>query len=89
MGITGVRLSIYRCTWKEAILAPFSIVWRPQALLILVYEAAIFGFTLGVHQTLVILLKQPKPVGYGLSQIAAAGVYGTPLVQPPSFLCGH
>jgi len=79
VGVTGVQMSKYRTSWREAILLPFNILWRPQGLLILIYEAVAFGFSVGMHVTNVVFLESPKPVGYGLSQFAVAGIYGTPL----------
>jgi len=80
VGITGVKMSKYRCSWREAIFLPFNILWRPQGLTILFYEAVIFGFSVGMHVTNVVFLGEPKPFGYGLGQFAIAGVYGTPIV---------
>jgi hypothetical protein len=81
VGITGVQMSKYRCSWREAIFLPFNILWRPQGLTILFYEAVLFGFSVGMHVTNVVFLGEPKPFGYGLGQFAIAGVYGTPIVS--------
>jgi hypothetical protein len=77
-----MRNSQNRCSWREAIITPFDICWRPHALSILFYEAIIFGFSVGMHVTNVVFLGEPKPFGYGLGEIAIAGLYGTPLVRP-------
>lgn len=81
VGITGMRNSRNRCTWRETIITPLKICCSPHALSILIYEAMVFGFSVGIHVTNVVFFGEPKPLGYGLSQIAIAGLYGTPLVR--------
>lgn len=41
IGITGVRMAHYRSPWKEGILAPFNVVWRPHLLAILLFEVTL------------------------------------------------
>lgn len=41
VGITGMRMAKYRATWREAVFAPFKLVWRPHLLSILVFEVII------------------------------------------------
>ncbi|KAF8500306.1 MFS general substrate transporter [Russula emetica] len=51
VGITGAKMAKYRVTWYEAVSAPFKLVWRPHLLSILVFEAVMFGFDIGVNVT--------------------------------------
>ncbi|CAK5272838.1 unnamed protein product [Mycena citricolor] len=92
-GITGLKMQKHRVSWKEAILSPFAVVWRPHILGLLVFEALLFGFGIGInpgaYSTLVltkqvtnaVFLGSPPPVGFGWSQYAIAGGYGTPIVS--------
>ncbi|KAF8260910.1 major facilitator superfamily domain-containing protein [Lactarius quietus] len=80
VGITGIKMAKYRATWREAILAPFKLCWRPHLLGILVFEALLFGFGIGINVTNAVFLGSPPPLGYGFSPYAIAGAYGTPMV---------
>ncbi|KAI0284707.1 MFS general substrate transporter [Russula aff. rugulosa BPL654] len=80
IGITGVKMAKYRATWYEAVSAPFRLFWRPHLLGILVFEALLFGFGIGINVTNVVFLGSPSPVGFGFSQYAIAGAYATPMV---------
>jgi hypothetical protein len=40
VGITSVKMMKYRISWKEAIISPFDVVWRPQIFGILVFEVS-------------------------------------------------
>ncbi|KAI0937647.1 hypothetical protein AcW1_001527 [Taiwanofungus camphoratus] len=80
IGITGLRMARYRASWRETILACVNIVWRPQLLGILLFEAMVFGFSIGINTTNAVFLGLPPPVGYGMSEYAIAGMYGTPIV---------
>ncbi|TFY63206.1 hypothetical protein EVG20_g6410 [Dentipellis fragilis] len=42
--------------------------------------AMLFGFSIGINVTNAVFLGEPAPVGYGFSQFAIAGAYGTPIV---------
>ncbi|KAG6877150.1 hypothetical protein C0992_010680 [Termitomyces sp. T32_za158] len=42
IGITGVKMAKYRTSWKESILSPLNVVWRPHLLMILWFEVDIF-----------------------------------------------
>ncbi|KAF8880031.1 major facilitator superfamily domain-containing protein [Infundibulicybe gibba] len=81
IGITGVKMAKYRTPWAEAILSPINVVWRPHLLMILIFEAMVFGFSIGINVTNAVFLGTPPPVGYGFSQFAIAGSYGTPIVS--------
>ncbi|KAL0564744.1 hypothetical protein V5O48_017296 [Marasmius crinis-equi] len=80
VGITGWKMAKYRTPWKEAIWSPFSIVWRPHLLAILVFEAMVFGFSIGINVTNAVFLGEPKPLGFQWSQLSIAGGYATPIV---------
>ena len=38
IGITGLRNAQYSPSWKEIIISPFNVLWRPHLLLVLVFE---------------------------------------------------
>ncbi|CAK5272184.1 unnamed protein product [Mycena citricolor] len=81
LGITGLKMQKHRVSWKETILSPFAVVWRPHILGLLVFEALLFGFGIGINDTNAVFLGSPPPVGFGWSQYAIAGGYGTPIVS--------
>jgi len=80
VGITGLRMAKYRTSWSDSIFSPLRIVWRPHLLAVLLFEAMVFGFSIGINVTNAVFLGTPPPVGYGFSQFGIAGVYGTPIV---------
>ncbi|KAG7092077.1 hypothetical protein E1B28_008456 [Marasmius oreades] len=80
VGITGFKMAKYRTSWKEAIFSPFNIVWRPHLLGILLFEAMVFGFSIGINVTQAVFLGEPKPLGFQWSQLSIAGGYATPIV---------
>ncbi|KAF8918897.1 MFS general substrate transporter [Mucidula mucida] len=80
IGITGVKMAKYRISWTESILSPLNVVWRPHLLGILIFEGVLFGFGIGINVTNVVFLGEPAPAGFGWTQFAIAGVYGTPIV---------
>ncbi|KLO09107.1 MFS general substrate transporter [Schizopora paradoxa] len=80
LGKTGLAMAKFRESWFTAISAPVWIVWRPHLLAVLVFEAMVFGFSIGINVTNAVFLGTPPPVGFGLSQFAVAGAYGTPIV---------
>ncbi|KAI0305254.1 major facilitator superfamily domain-containing protein [Multifurca ochricompacta] len=80
VGVTGIKMAKYRASWREAISAPFRLFWRPHLLGIMVFEALLFGFGIGINVTNAVFLGTPPPVGYGFSPFAIAGAYGTPIV---------
>ncbi|KAF8804778.1 MFS general substrate transporter [Phlegmacium glaucopus] len=81
IGITGSKMQKYRVSWTESILSPLRIVWRPHLLMLLIFEAMLFGFGIGINVTNAVFLGTPPPLGYGFSQFAIAGAYGTPIVS--------
>jgi len=82
LGITGWKMSKYRISWTKSILSPFNVVWRPHLLMILIFEGMLFGFGIGINVTNAVFLGTPVAEGgYGFSQFAIAGGYGTPIVS--------
>ncbi|KIJ24686.1 hypothetical protein M422DRAFT_274492 [Sphaerobolus stellatus SS14] len=86
LGMSGWNLSSYRTTWKEVILLPIKLVWRPHLLSVMIFEGILFGFAIGLNVTTSVLLGEKKPLGYGYTQYAIAGIYATPII---SSLIGH
>ncbi|KAH9831123.1 MFS general substrate transporter [Rhodofomes roseus] len=80
VGITGWRMAKYRARWRTVVWACVDLVWRPHIFSILVFEALIFGFTTGINTTNAVILAEAPPKGYGFSEYAIAGAYGTPIV---------
>ncbi|KAL5513332.1 hypothetical protein ACEPAH_3731 [Sanghuangporus vaninii] len=80
IGITGARMAKYRQSWSSSILAPLQIIWHPHLFLILLFEAMVFGFSIGINVTNAVFLGTPAPAGYGFSEDAISGSYGTPIV---------
>ncbi|CAA7268523.1 unnamed protein product [Cyclocybe aegerita] len=82
VGITGWRMQKYRISWKESVLSPFKLIWRPHLLMLLIYEAALFGFGIGINVTNAVFLGLPVEMGgYAFSQYAIAASYATPIVS--------
>ncbi|KAG5351635.1 hypothetical protein C0989_005479 [Termitomyces sp. Mn162] len=89
IGITGVKMAKYRPSWKESILSPLNVVWRPHLMMILWFEAMLFGFSIGINGTNPVFLGSPRPVGYGFGPFAIAGGYGTPIASVPSVFIAY
>jgi len=47
---------------------------------VIVFEAAVFGFSVGLNVTNVVFLGTPAPVGFGYNEYIVAGAYATPMV---------
>ncbi|GAA5936907.1 hypothetical protein JCM3775_002741 [Rhodotorula graminis] len=80
IGITGVKMAKYRCSWWESLTSIFDLIWRPHMLLMLLYVGVTFGFGIGINVTQAVFLGSPKPVGYGFSPYVTASMYATPIV---------
>ncbi|KAF7761482.1 hypothetical protein Agabi119p4_9474 [Agaricus bisporus var. burnettii] len=81
IGITGWKMAKYRTSWKESIMSPLDVVWRPHLMMILWFEAMLFGFGIGINVTNAVFLGEPiSEGGYGFSQFGIAGSYATPIV---------
>ncbi|KAJ7885113.1 MFS general substrate transporter [Mycena olivaceomarginata] len=84
VGLTGLKMQKYRISWTEAIISPLNVVWRPHILSILVFEAMLFGFSIGINVTNAVFLGSPPSsrVRFLPSfEFAIAGAYGTPIVS--------
>ncbi|KIP03999.1 hypothetical protein PHLGIDRAFT_129814 [Phlebiopsis gigantea 11061_1 CR5-6] len=80
IGIAGAKMARFRASWRELVLVWVNLAWRPHVFGILLFEALLFGFGIGINGTNNIFLSQPSPVGYGFDQIKIAGCYATPVV---------
>jgi MFS family permease len=80
IGVTGYKLAKYRASWLEVTMACLNVVWRPHFILVVVFEAAVFGFNIGMNVTNVVFLGTPAPVGFGYNEYIVAGAYATPMV---------
>ncbi|KAF9072425.1 MFS general substrate transporter [Rhodocollybia butyracea] len=80
VGITGWRTASQGPEWKELIMQPLRLIWRPHFIGMYLFEAMTFGFPIGVNITNTIFLQSPPPLGFGLDQITVAGIYATPIV---------
>ncbi|KAF8639280.1 hypothetical protein AX16_010352 [Volvariella volvacea WC 439] len=78
LGLTGVKMAKYRARWTDIALEPLRVVWRPHLLSILIFEALLFGFGIGINVTNVVFLESDP---FHLSHIAIAGVYATPVIS--------
>ncbi|THG96852.1 hypothetical protein EW026_g5053 [Hermanssonia centrifuga] len=76
----GARMAKYRSGWKEVNSIWFKLIWRPHLFGILLFEAMLFGFSVGLNGTNIVFLEEQPPNGYGFTQFAIAGCYGTPVV---------
>ncbi|KAI5474863.1 Mfs transporter [Pseudohyphozyma bogoriensis] len=80
LGITGLKMAKYRCSWIESVTTMFDLVWRPHCLLILIYVGVTFGFGIGINVTNAVFTGTPPPVGYGFSSYGTSASYATPIV---------
>ncbi|KAH9950836.1 MFS general substrate transporter [Amylocystis lapponica] len=80
VGVTGARMARFRTPWRAIVLSPLQIIWRPQLASVMLFEAAVFGFGIGINVTNAVFLARPPPNGYGFGQYAIAGAYATPIV---------
>ncbi|ORY88677.1 major facilitator superfamily domain-containing protein [Leucosporidium creatinivorum] len=80
LGVTGVKMAKYRCSWAESVSSVFDLVWRPHMLLMLIYVGVTFGFGIGINVTTAVFTGSPPPVGYGFSAYGTAACYGIPIV---------
>lgn len=86
IGVTGYKMAKFRPRWPEVLLASLDVAWRPQFFFVVLFEAFVFGFSIGVNTTNVVFMGSSPPVGFGFSQYAVAGAYATPIV---AVLCGE
>ncbi|KAJ7641824.1 MFS general substrate transporter [Roridomyces roridus] len=79
-GLTGFKMARYRPSWYECALSPLRVVWRPHALLIMIFGGIEFGLSIGITITNAIFLGTPPPAGFGFNQTQIAAMYATPIV---------
>ncbi|KAG2339660.1 MFS general substrate transporter [Suillus weaverae] len=49
IGVTGYKMAKYRPRWPEVLLASLDVAWRPQFFFVVLFEAFVFGFSIGVN----------------------------------------
>lgn len=49
LGVTGWRMAQFRPSWTEVTSIWFRLIWRPHLLGILIFEAMLFGFGIGIN----------------------------------------
>ncbi|KAK7451041.1 hypothetical protein VKT23_012716 [Stygiomarasmius scandens] len=79
-GVTGWQLASSGPSWKEVILAPINLLWRPHLVGIYTLLAMEFGFGVGINITNTIFLQSEPPLGFGFDPITVSGIYATPVV---------
>ncbi|OAX36578.1 hypothetical protein K503DRAFT_289017 [Rhizopogon vinicolor AM-OR11-026] len=80
IGITGYKMAKYRARWSEVLWASLDVAWRPQFFFVVLFEAFVFGFSIGINTTNVVFMGTPPPVGFGWSPYAVAAAYATPII---------
>ncbi|TFK47549.1 MFS general substrate transporter [Heliocybe sulcata] len=80
LGLTGLKMARYRPSVVSGLVSHMNVLWRPQLLGVLLFEALLFGFSIGINVTMAVFLGTPPPVGFGWSQYAVAAGYATPIV---------
>ncbi|KAM0746165.1 MFS general substrate transporter [Meredithblackwellia eburnea MCA 4105] len=80
VGITGLKMSKYRCSWSEAVFSMFDVLWRPQVLLMLIFYTSLSSFSVGINVTNAVFTGSPRPFGYGFSEYGTSAGYATPIV---------
>ncbi|GAA5924151.1 uncharacterized protein JCM15063_005558 [Sporobolomyces koalae] len=80
LGITGWKMSKYRCSWGECLTSWLDVVWRPHVVLMLIYVGVIFGFGIGINVTNAVFTGSPPPLGYGFNAYVTSSLYAIPIV---------
>ncbi|KAJ7127881.1 MFS general substrate transporter [Mycena epipterygia] len=80
LGATGFKMTPYRPSWYECTISPLRVLWRPHALLIMIFGGVEFGLSIGITITNAIFLGTAPPIGFGFNQTTIAGTYATPIV---------
>ncbi|KAJ7800511.1 major facilitator superfamily domain-containing protein [Mycena olivaceomarginata] len=80
LGATGWKMTMFRPNWYECVVSPLRVVWRPHALLIMIFGGVEFGLSIGITVTNAIFLGTAPPTGFGFSQTQIAAMYATPIV---------
>uniref|UniRef100_A0A0W0G3C6 Putative MFS general substrate transporter n=1 Tax=Moniliophthora roreri TaxID=221103 RepID=A0A0W0G3C6_MONRR len=81
-GVTGYKMAKtgQSATWKEVMLAPLRIAWRPHFVGVYVLLAMFFGFAIGINITNTIFFQSEPPFGFGFDKFTVGGIYATPVV---------
>ncbi|KZT22764.1 MFS general substrate transporter [Neolentinus lepideus HHB14362 ss-1] len=79
LGLTGLKMARYRPSVVSGLVSHLNVLWRPHLLGVLLFEAFVFGFAIGINVTMAVFLGTPPPVGFGWSQYATAAGYATPI----------
>ncbi|KAL0568437.1 hypothetical protein V5O48_013549, partial [Marasmius crinis-equi] len=79
LGAIAPRIAKTAPSWKEVIMAPLALMWRPHFIGVWLFEAAIFGFNIGLNVTNTIFFQSPPPFGFGFKPHTVAGIYATPV----------
>ncbi|KAJ7753587.1 MFS general substrate transporter [Mycena maculata] len=79
-GATGFKMTQYRPSWYECVVSSLRVVWRPHALLIMIFGGVEFGLSIGITITNAIFLGTDPPLGFGFDQTTIAAMYATPIV---------
>ncbi|KAF9448590.1 MFS general substrate transporter [Macrolepiota fuliginosa MF-IS2] len=80
VGITGIKNVTREPTWKEVLVAPIDVAWRPHMFLILLFEETVFGFGIGINVTNTLFLQSHPPIGFGFNPTTVSGIYATPVI---------
>jgi hypothetical protein len=80
-----VILSPFNIIWRPHLLSAlvfevFSSLFVFHFNTLMVRQAMLFGFSIGINVTQAVFLGSPPPVGFGLTPFAVSGLYGTPIV---------
>ncbi|GAA5873270.1 hypothetical protein JCM16303_001076 [Sporobolomyces ruberrimus] len=78
VGITGVKMAKYRCSWMECVTSWISVLWRPHALLMYLYVGVTFGFGIGINVTNAVF--SATPLGYDFNPYVTSSLYAIPIV---------
>ncbi|KZT22763.1 MFS general substrate transporter [Neolentinus lepideus HHB14362 ss-1] len=80
LGLTGLKMAKYRPSVVSGLVSHLNVLWRPHMLVVLLFEAFLVGFAIGINVTMAVFLGTPPPVGFDWSQYATAAGYATPIV---------
>ncbi|KAK1227643.1 hypothetical protein PQX77_009345 [Marasmius sp. AFHP31] len=79
LGLNARKIAKTAPSWKEVILAPLKIMWRPQFIGIWILEGVLFGFAIGINITNTVFFQSPPPFGFGFDSFTVGGIYATPV----------
>ncbi|KAG2098981.1 major facilitator superfamily domain-containing protein [Suillus discolor] len=64
IGVTGYKMAKYRPRWPEVLLASLDVAWRPQFFFVVLFEALVFGFSIGVNVSVSVSTCSDKPIDF-------------------------